>query len=185
MKWTLGNEKLIAMALVKSEQNSPQSRAELETVVCVGKVVAHRQLGDGRYKLLLMGAKRAVIETELSAPQLFRTAQVRLLEDDNLGEDLLQCEQYRSELVAKFSFFLSQENIESQNFQDLLKKNLSIGALTDTIASTLDLDLKTKYMLLESTDVRQRVETLLAELAKRDFAKGKSNSDFPPRFSEN
>ena len=58
----------------------------IHDVVCIGKLVTHSQLDDGRYNLLLLGAKRAKIIREISAEQPYRMAHVELI-DDQAPED--------------------------------------------------------------------------------------------------
>ncbi|MFT3787155.1 MAG: LON peptidase substrate-binding domain-containing protein [Tepidisphaeraceae bacterium] len=55
----LTGDKLIAMALLKEGwQKTYHGRPEIYDVVCVGKVIGHEMLDDGRYNLLLEGSSR-------------------------------------------------------------------------------------------------------------------------------
>jgi Lon protease-like protein len=149
----------------------------------VGKVVAHTRLDDGRYKLLLMGGKRALIESELSAPQPFRTAQVTLLDD-------LACDdndrQRQAVLSEKFMRHLRSSLSGNPQLNELLRQKVSLGLLTDIVASVLELAPQRKYELLEQTSAIRRAEMLLVELAALEKAAApQSKRGFPPSFSAN
>lgn len=183
MKWTMNHERLIAMAILKPEWETDQSAPPIYPVVCIGKVIAHTRLDDGRYKLLLMGGKRAFIESELSAPRPFRTAQVTLLNDvspDDHGGDLHEV------LSGKFLHYLRNALPPNEQLDELLRKRVSLGLLTDIIASVLDLPPERKYELLEQTNADRRAEMLISELAVSldDFTPIKAQG-FPPNFSAN
>src|SRR3954468_19595907 len=61
----LVGDKLIAMALLcPGWQENYYGRPAIEPVVCVGKVLSHEMLPDGKYNFLLQGQVRARIEEE-------------------------------------------------------------------------------------------------------------------------
>ena len=183
MKWTLKHERLIAMAILKPEWETDQGSPPIHPVVCIGKVIAHTKLEDGRYKLLLMGGKRAFIENELSAPQPFRTAQVTLMndvsQDDHDGNR-------REVLSRKFLHYLRNTLPPNEQLDELLRKRVSLGLLTDIVASVLDLPPERKYELLEQTNTNRRAEMLISELvAHADNSTPVKAHGFPPNFSAN
>src|SRR5437588_1726053 len=54
MAGTLGGDRQIAMALLKSGwEKNYHGKAALEPVVCVGRILTHERLPDGRYNFLL------------------------------------------------------------------------------------------------------------------------------------
>ena len=149
----------------------------------MGKVIAHTRLDDGRYKLLLMGGKRAFIENELSAPQPFRTALVTLMDDlaydDHDGHR-------QAVLFEKFMRHLRNSLSSSQQLDELLRRKVSLGLLTDIVASVLDLLPQRKYELLEQTSAIRRAEMLLGELTDLEETSARtSGRGFPPDFSAN
>ena len=44
-------------------------------VACVGKIVQHERLPDGRFNLLLLGCKRVRLEREVASGKLYRIAE--------------------------------------------------------------------------------------------------------------
>ena len=53
----------------------------LEHVGCLGRIVQHDRLADGRYNLLLLGLKRVRLRKEIASGKLYRTAEVEILQD--------------------------------------------------------------------------------------------------------
>lgn len=187
MEWTLNHEKLIAMAVLKEDESVEHGdRPPVKPVVCVGKIVAHTRLEDGRFKLLLMGGRRARIESELSAPQPFRTARVELL-DDHLDVDSGGTESDRyAKLASSFLHHLRTSNDDAVEFKRLIDNDLPLSILTDIVSSAMSLPLGKKYSLLEETDVAHRADLLIGELRKKpDEVPQGLRPTFPPRFSEN
>src|SRR4051794_27863830 len=95
-------EKYIAMALLKPGwERDYYSRAAIEPIVCVGRILTHEQLADGKYNFLLEGVARARIDQEIATETLYRVADLERLEESPVMEiDLLE---QRQALVAIFS----------------------------------------------------------------------------------
>src|SRR3954447_13086589 len=56
----LRGQKQIAMALLRPGwERDYYGRAEIEPVVCVGEILSHERLADGKYNFLLQGQTRA------------------------------------------------------------------------------------------------------------------------------
>ena len=187
----MGHEKLIALATLESGwETCATDRPPLRPVVCVGKVIENTKLPDGRYYLLLCGGKRAHVETELSAPQPFRTAHVKLIEDHyDPGREHDRSSRFK-QLAKHFLDYLRHHNTPLDPFMTVLEKGVSFGALTDIVASTMELDEETKYDLLQQLDVDLRADKILSKLvsvAKCDsfVVNSQTCRIFPPKFSDN
>ena len=69
----LADDQLIAMALLEPGwEHDYDSRPPVAPLACLGKVVAHHRLEDGRYNLLLLGVQRVRIVEELDPLRSFR-----------------------------------------------------------------------------------------------------------------
>ena len=69
----LAGDKLIAMAVLKPGwEQDYDSRPPVSPYACLGKIVAHHRLDDGRYNLLVLGVQRVRIEHELDPIRSFR-----------------------------------------------------------------------------------------------------------------
>ena len=103
MQDSLAGDQTIAMSLIRSETDGSaqtQTPPELCPVICVGNIVAHNELEDGRYNLLLRGVARARIVCELSIEQPYRMAEVDIL----IAEDDIQSERHisiRQEILTR------------------------------------------------------------------------------------
>lgn len=58
-----------------------EGRPAVKPVTCVGRVVHHERLSDGRYNVALLGLARIRIERELPPDKLYRIAEASLLDD--------------------------------------------------------------------------------------------------------
>ena len=74
----LDGDGLIAMSiLAPGWETDYDGRPALLPHVCVGKVVTHQRLDDGRYNLMLLGMRRGRIVAELPATRSFRAGRGR------------------------------------------------------------------------------------------------------------
>src|SRR4051794_27194419 len=97
----LAGDRLITMIQI-SPLPSGKSWIEpvkIEEVGCLGRIIQHERLPDGRFNILLLGRKRVRISRELTSDKLYRTAEVELLED---SVPLTPEEPARDELVELF-----------------------------------------------------------------------------------
>src|SRR5437762_13434668 len=70
----------IAMALLKPGwERDYYQRPAIEPVVCVGMIVSHERLSDGKYNFLLQGQVRARIVRELATAAPYRLAELEPL----------------------------------------------------------------------------------------------------------
>jgi Lon protease-like protein len=153
----------------------------IKDVGCVGRIVQHDRLPDGRFNLLLLGCRRVRMKQEVTSPRLYRVAEGTLLEDEPL-EDSRQ--ERRRELIELFLEILRTTHRIDPDLSRLLHSDLSLGILSDVIAHALDLPASIKQELLEETRVACRVGSLIALL--RDIVGRISlQRRFPPPFSLN
>jgi Lon protease-like protein len=178
----LAGDRLITMIQIRPRPEGETWRepVEIEEVGCLGRIIQHEQLADGRFNMLLLGRKRVRIRRELTSGKLYRTAEVEILEDEPLQrpEDTA-----RDELVEMFRKIFQEHHEIDADFAELLEKAVPLGVLCDIISHTLTLPPALKQRLLEETSVDARVETLQASLGK--IAAEETGRIFPPPFSPN
>src|SRR5436309_2332195 len=69
----LDGDRLIAMALLRPGwEKSYYAKPAVEPVVCVGRILSHEKLPDGKYNFLLEGLLRARISQELPVEVNYR-----------------------------------------------------------------------------------------------------------------
>jgi Lon protease-like protein len=167
---SLRGNRLIAMALLKAGwEKDYYSRPAIEPVVCVGRILTHEQLPDGKYNLLLQGIGRAKIAREIpNTKVLYRTADLDpLVESQVLEIDL--CDQ-RQKLGELFEARLRQAPGLFRQFRQMLTSPLPTADVADLVAFNLFEDVRLKQLLLEETEIVKRVDRVIAELSNLEFA---------------
>jgi Lon protease-like protein len=167
---------------------SPGSKADcdqpaLAAVGCLGRIIRHESLVDGRFNFLLVGKARVRIVGELECSTLYRQAEVELLEDRD--DQTAPCA-IREQLISRFEK-LYAAGLETE-MSEVLRRNRSLGALCDILAHAVSLTPAQKQHLLDEPHVPSRCQALLGflaeELQKRRIDPGPDRS-FPPPFSDN
>jgi hypothetical protein len=171
----LKNRRQIAMGLLRPgwEMNY-HGKAPIEPVVCVGTILSHERLADGRYNLLLQGTARARMVRELEH-QPYRVAQLRAFEQEPLAEDTL--EEERRRLTTIFEDPQLSDTGIGRRFVELLAKPIPISIICDLAAFHFLEDIQLKQKLLADFDVRHRIgrtidalEEVYCELAQLQAA---------------
>jgi Lon protease-like protein len=180
----LAGDQLIAMATLKPGwEPDYDSRPPMSQYACLGKVVAHHRLPDGRYNLLLLGVQRVRIVHELDPLRSFRQASVELLDDCYDFETASDRNRLQERLLAAFRKQLPCACELPEQLEDMLSGQLPLGLLTDLAAYALPLDMLVKQELLAECRVCKRAEILLAQVEQ--LAAATSKLVFPPSFSDN
>jgi Lon protease-like protein len=188
----LDGDGLIAMAMLAPSRSADCiGRPAIFPQVCLGKVVTHQRLPDGRYNIMLLGSKRARIVRETPSGRLFRRAEVELIEDAYPSAGEGDRAELQNELTAQFqkTLPLSKGASTASAVHELLAAELPLGVLTDLVAFATPLEASLKRALLAECNVDRRAQTLLAalrdEVEPRPVAAQDARRRFPPRFSAN
>jgi Lon protease-like protein len=182
----LAGDKLIAMAVLEPGwENDYESRPPVAPYACLGKIVAHHKLPDGRYNLLLLGMQRVRIDHELDPLRSFRQASVELMEDEYDFATTAESRKLQDKLVAAFRNNLPCECETPEQLEKLLSGELPLGLLTDLAAYALPLDTAVKQQLLAECRVNARAAILLSHVEEFAAPAIKRPHAFPPSFSDN
>jgi Lon protease-like protein len=151
---------LIAMALLKSgwEKNYYQ-RPAIEPVVCVGTILSHEKLPDGKYNFLLQGRVRARVVREIEQEQPYRVAELAPLQENRAME--MELAEERRRLISDFDGGTLLATGIGRQFRQLLSTPLSTADIADLIAFNFLDDVKLKQSLLAECDVRARVAEIV------------------------
>jgi Lon protease-like protein len=182
----LASDRLIALVLLQSGWEADyEGRPAVHPVACLGRILAEQRLDDGRYNILLRGLCRVGLTEEMDQGKLYRSARVQLIEDVAVpqGEEA-RLRRRVKKVVARW--FPAQGGVREQ-FRQLLRGDLSLGALADIIAFALPLDLDLKQELLEEPRASQRIRRLLDYLETHSPSSDEPPAErkFPPEFSVN
>jgi Lon protease-like protein len=190
----LDGDGLIAMSvLAPGWEANYEGRPATLPQVCLGKVVTHQRLQDGRYNIMLLGSRRARILCELPANRSFRQAEVELLYDTIDEGCEARAMELQTELCGRFqrALHLPNELTAPSAVHELLASDLPLGVLTDLVSFALPLSASLKRRLLSECDILRRAELLLTALGpalkpkKNDAAPAYAFADYGPRFSDN
>lgn len=190
MRDALDGDGLIAMAVLKPGwEIDYASRPPLEPVACLGKIVTHHRLDDGRYNLLLAGVSRVRLLEEIEPPQSFRRARVELVtETEPIAAEPAGAELHR-QLGEAFRSALPH-GVPPEPLQRAFEEDTPLGLLADLAAYTLPLPRDVKQAALAEFDAAKRAALVIGAIDAG--AAGEPPSDgggdaggFPPPFSEN
>jgi ATP-dependent Lon protease len=184
----LDSDGLIAMSvLAPGWEADYEGRPPLLPQVCLGKVVTHQRLHDGRYNIMLLGSRRARLLAEIPSNRSFRQAEIELVEDVQPTASEVDLIEIQAELTAQFQKALPlPEGLKSKGaVHDLLTSDLPLGVLTDLVSFALPLDQRLKCELLAEANVDRRARMLLRALGAPSRKVASVAPGFPARFSRN
>jgi len=182
----LAGDKLVTIVQWRAPYpTSKGEEPELEEIGCLGRILQHERLPDGRFNFLLLGRKRVRLGREIPVDKLYRLAEAEILEDENTELPQERCVQELTRLVRQV--FERQETLDP-DMSTLLESRMPLGTLTDIIAHALGLPPAIKQQLLGETRVDQRggfLVQLLQQAVARDSSRDDGPPAFPPPFSAN
>jgi Lon protease-like protein len=167
----LAGRRLIAMALLQSGwERDYYAKPAIEPVVCVGRILTHEQLPDGKYNMLLQGIGRAKIKREVEdSERPYRTADLNpLIETQVLEIDLTN---HRQRLASVLNERFREIGGIVRQFRQMLSSPLPTTDIADLAAFNLLEDATVKQSLLAETDVIARVERVIRALETVEIAK--------------
>ena len=182
-------DELISMALVQpGQQADAAERPVLCETICIGKIVTHAKLHDGRYNLLLLGVQRAKIVRELEFGTPYRMAEVEIV-NETFRCSYAESQRLRGKVVTLFKQLVSRRpQLDEESLEQLLSQKLPLGQLLDLIAYSSGVDPGCQQAVLEERDVSRRAEIVLAMLEEQILSQlpgCESSQRFPPGFSLN
>jgi len=155
----LRGDGVIAMALLKHGwEKCYYAAPSIEPVVCVGKILTHEKLPDGKYNFLLQGIARARVVAE-DRSRAYRVGRLELLADADVMEIDLENERLR--LTSMLSEGICANLPVVKQFRQMLTSTMPTAEIADLLAFNFIDDIWVKQALLAETDPRRRVERLI------------------------
>jgi ATP-dependent Lon protease len=191
------DDRLIALATLQPGYEADYyGRPPIAAHVCVGRVVMHEPAPEETYNLILIGARRAIIEHEITPVRSFRRATVEILNDCTVTEANETARRLGAELAERFVAFAKSAEKLAINFG---AGKITLSSLTDVVAFHFPLEQELKLQLLAEIDPIQRAHVLLGALdlltpnsvaAPADSRPAQPSSAgrrpaFPPPFGDN
>lgn len=150
----------ICIALLKPGWEADyEGSPEVYPVACLGRIVKHEALPDGRFNVVLHGEARVMIEGyEQLTP--YRMARVRMLSQDAAWTEGSEVASESLELLKLFQqMFESQET--AIQLTAALGSHLSPEGILNSVAMNLNVEPKVKQFLLEIDSVGARYRSVL------------------------
>lgn len=171
----LAGPRRVAMALLRPGwEKGYYSRPAIEPVICVGTILAHERLADGRYNLLLQGTDRAAVVRELPDDETgtpYRIAIAKALPDE-VDEDAAAGRPALGEALEASTWASTPLG---RKFVDLIASPVPMAELVDLMAFNFVEDVAAKQRLLAERSVGRRVDLLthaLMAMAARPASPG-------------
>jgi len=155
--------RIIALAAQKNpeeENPGPEGVYQRATAVRILKMLRYP---DQSVRVLVQGLARLELRDFTQREPYFKAHVVRL--QDELASDK-EVEALQAHLVSQFSKFVSLVPYLPDELQGIAMQVREPGRLTDLVASYLKIAVEEAQDLLSSTDVRQRLEKLIAILTR-------------------
>jgi uncharacterized protein len=185
----LMSDRFITLILQTESKEGEQSEEAppIAAMGCLTRIVNEQRLPDGRFNLLLRGVCRVRLIRELATPTSYRQAEVELLPDVDTDAD----PELRDALSTAAKLWLPPHGPAQNQFQELLKSNLPLGALCDIVGFAMPLTPEIKQQLLDETDIASRAGKLITALSSTPPPVMQVESPpfrprkYPPEFSNN
>ena len=179
----LAGDQFITMVQIRpAAEGSPWAEpVPIAKVGCLGRIVQHERLVDGRFNFLLHGCSRVHLVRSVPTQKLYQVWEAELLKDEEPHQPL---EPRRGELTGLFRKILESQRGTDEDLNSLLDSAVELGILSDLIAHALRLPPAVKQRLLAQTNVDKRVEILRKALRKM-VSEIQTKRPFPPPFSLN
>lgn len=177
----LADDGFIAIVMLKEDADPEATRPAIEEVACLGRIIWHEKLPDGRYNLRLRGVSRARIVHEIETDKLYRSARVQLLPDVS-PTDLPHLSQLRRDLASAVLPRFGEDSPARQQLRELFDGDLPLGPVCDILSYALPLPTEFKQSLLANPHVDHRAAAITDALR---ISAARAERPFPPPFSAN
>lgn len=177
----------IAMAVFRGERWKQEyhGRPPLRPCVCIGQIIQHERLADGRYNLLLQGVCRAKIvdESPPSAERLYREAMLEPLSTPLAEETTPELDGMRRTVGrmltdGPLTHFAAAEAVAE--YAD--DEDVPTNAFFELIAFTLISDPEVRYRLLAESDALRRVGVVEDELRRLESLLRRAERQHPEQW---
>jgi ATP-dependent Lon protease len=157
-------ERLLIAPAVRREIDGSPGPDDVHRVATVLRIVKMLKFPDDSYRLLVQGVARARIADFVDTEPFLRGRIERIEETGDPSS--VESTALMRNVAQQFAALVSESPKLSDELAALAGNLDDPGRLADLVASNLDLDVAQKQAVLETTDVRARLQTVLGELSK-------------------
>ena len=151
------SDKSIVLATQKNSEIDDPSGKDLYQYGCLSKVLQLLKLPDGTVKVLVEGEKRVKILEHDEKNNDFLTCEVEITEDQNMSKEL---EPLALGLIKKFERLQILNKKEQIEGAGNLKNLKNPSQIANNISSNLNIQIFEKQELLETLDLKKRLEKI-------------------------
>ncbi len=156
----LEQDRIICTALLKPGWESDYyGSPEVYPVGCVGKIVQHQKLPDGRYNITLDGIAKVRIESSVQLTP-YRLVRVSPVEDDATWARGENAAEEAAELVRLFRQ-VHEGQAPPVLLAEMFGQNMTPESILNTVALHLNAEPELKEQLLEMDSLDLRYQTLV------------------------
>ena len=150
------DKSIILVTQKNSEVDEPNSK-DLYQYGCLSKVLQLLKLPDGTVKVLVEGEKRIRILKYNESKDSFLTCEAETVDDENNSKDL---EQLAASLVKRFEKLQILSKKDLNDGSNNLKNLKDATQIANNISSNLNIQIFDKQELLETIDLKKRLEKI-------------------------
>ena len=151
------SDNILGLATQKNPEDENPNSTGLFSRGSAGRILKMLKYPDGSVRILVQGLKRIDIRDYLQEEPYMRANVSHLQDVIQASSDL---DALQAHMVSQFSKFVSQVPYLPDELQGVVMNIKDPGRVTDLIASNLNISAEEKQDLLNSLDVRQRLEKL-------------------------
>ncbi len=154
------DKKILLIAQKNASDDDPKPE-DIHSVGTIASILRLLKLPDGTVKVLVEGDERAEIEN-LFTSETFYTAQISICESDKIEER--EADVLTRTVMNQFDQYVKMNDKVPPEILSSLSSIEDPSRLADTIAAHMPLKIEDKQVILEISDVRERLEHLLAQM---------------------
>ena len=151
------SDKSIVLVTQKNSEIDDPSSKDLYQYGCLSKVLQLLKLPDGTVKVLVEGEKRIKILNHNDDQNKFLTCEVEIADDQNVSKEL---EPLAFGLIKKFDRLQVLNKKELNDGTSNLKNLTDPSQIANNISSNLNIQIFEKQELLETLDLKKRLEKI-------------------------
>lgn len=157
------NEMGLVAVVLKPSENELQLEVPQDASIdyaCLASIVSPYETESGDYSVLLKGICRARAVVLPEEDQLFQKALLVSKSDYYADQPVIHRENRQLELLEQYAKIYLQHS-DDPTYYHLLHRDISLGKLCDTLASTINVEPDVCQLILEEPDVDLRSDLLL------------------------
>lgn len=158
-----GSQSVVIALLKPGWEADYHGTPDVHPVACVGKIVQHQELADGRYNITVHGESKVQIESfDRSHP--FRIARVRRLREDNGWGEADTAAAQSKDLLSLFRRFNEGQGA-AIDLAQIFGAHMGADAVLNSISMHLNVEPAVKQRLLELETTEQRYRAVFQFLS--------------------